>query len=126
MSLGPLLSVFALVSTHVAGGVLQPRQLQQVYGGVNISAQVLCISNYISHPVCNATAYCVQLVTEVVSGVRIEPLVERKTDLRDELRFDLYRRRSLTFLLLVERRSPNVRCSAMILDVGAVMKIQFM
>lgn len=38
-----------------------------VWGGINITQQVLCVAGAISQPTCNATSYCVEFVTQQVS-----------------------------------------------------------
>ncbi|KAG9019446.1 hypothetical protein FRB90_002269 [Tulasnella sp. 427] len=65
------LVVSAVAITSVNGGpflaaVLRPRAVDEIWGGINITASVLEVYNAISHPTCNATDYCVQLATTVV------------------------------------------------------------
>ncbi|KAG8900610.1 hypothetical protein FRC00_012069, partial [Tulasnella sp. 408] len=46
-------------------GLLRPRGVDELWGGVNITASVLQVYNAISSPTCNATDACLQLSMNV-------------------------------------------------------------
>ncbi|KIO30435.1 hypothetical protein M407DRAFT_224400 [Tulasnella calospora MUT 4182] len=68
-SLALIVSAVAITAVNggsLLAGVLRPRVVDEIWGGVNLTASVLEVYNAISQPTCNATDYCVQLATTVV------------------------------------------------------------
>lgn len=119
--------VFSMSSIAAAAArSLRPRQVQQVWGGANVTAQVLCIANSISHPVCNATSYCVQLVTQLVSesatihdsSVQVLP--------RTYAALLMVLGNEGSYFIFLVHRYPNAKCLATIQDAGVETRIRCM